>query len=152
MHMKILSNNQHFKENISWQLGGLKYELRISWVCISWNNNGIIKEQKVTLTGNKVMNIPRNACEKNFVGISYVIPTSDFWINCMKRTGDAVHEFTSSITDYPHSIHFRKENTWVTQRISNINGVKYYILGIRSEPYRTYMYKNDLDIELTSNT
>ena len=45
-----------------------------------------------------------------FVGHYGIISSS---IN-MKRTGDTVHEFTSSIADDPHSIYFRKEDTWVT--------------------------------------
>ena len=51
----------------------------------------------------------------------------------MKHTGDTVHEFTGSIADDPHSIYFRKKNTWVTQRISDIDGVKYQTLVIRKE-------------------
>lgn len=51
----------------------------------------------------------------------------------MKHTGNTVHEFTGSIADDPHSIYFRKENTWVTQRVSGINVVKYHTLAIRNE-------------------
>lgn len=50
--------------------------------------------------------------------------------NYVKRTSDTVHEFTGSIADDPHSIYFRKENAWVTQRISDIDGVKYRVVAI----------------------